>query len=71
MLCDSILTNDKLMYQYADFWIECFNLIRRVIGGVDYKGVREIMKVRMLVAHLQPKLQLECNKKKITCCATD
>lgn len=46
MLCDCILTNEKLIYQNADFWIESFYLIRRIIGGVDYKGVREIMKVR-------------------------
>lgn len=45
MLCDCILTSEKLVYENADYWIECFNLIRRIIGGVDYKGVREIMKV--------------------------
>lgn len=45
MLCDCILASDKLVYENADYWIECFNLIRRIIGGVDYKGVREIMKV--------------------------
>lgn len=45
MLCDCILTSEKLEYENADYWIECFNLIRRIIGGVDYKGVREIMKV--------------------------
>lgn len=45
MLCDCILASEKLVYENADYWIECFNLIRRIIGGVDYKGVREIMKV--------------------------
>lgn len=45
MLCDCILASDELVYKNADYWIECFNLIRRIIGGVDYKGVREIMKV--------------------------
>lgn len=45
MLCDCILTCERLTYQNAEFWVECFNLIRKVIGGVDYKGVREIMKV--------------------------
>lgn len=45
MLCDCILTSEKLVYKNSDYWIECFNLVRRVIGGVDYKGVREIMKV--------------------------
>ncbi|XP_041987313.1 mediator of RNA polymerase II transcription subunit 23 [Aricia agestis] len=44
MLCDCILTSEKLVYQNGDYWIESFHLIRRVIGGVDYKGVREIMK---------------------------
>ncbi|XP_050360927.1 mediator of RNA polymerase II transcription subunit 23 isoform X2 [Nymphalis io] len=44
MLCDCILTSEKLVYKNSDYWIECFNLIRRIIGGVDYKGVREIMK---------------------------
>ncbi|CAG9138091.1 unnamed protein product [Plutella xylostella] len=44
MLCDCILSNEKLEYQNADFWIQSFYLIRRVVGGVDYKGVREIMK---------------------------
>ncbi|OWR46814.1 mediator of RNA polymerase II transcription subunit 23 isoform X1 [Danaus plexippus] len=44
MLCDCILTSEKLVYKNSDYWIECFNLVRRVIGGVDYKGVREIMK---------------------------
>lgn len=49
MLCDCILTSEKLVYQNADYWIECFNLIRRIIGGVDYKGVREIMKVSIIL----------------------
>uniref|UniRef100_A0A1B6D9V1 Mediator of RNA polymerase II transcription subunit 23 n=1 Tax=Clastoptera arizonana TaxID=38151 RepID=A0A1B6D9V1_9HEMI len=44
MVCECILSCEKLQYQEADFWIECFHLIRKVIGGVDYKGVREIMK---------------------------
>lgn len=44
MVCECILACEKLVYKQGDFWIECFNLIRRIIGGVDYKGVREIMK---------------------------
>jgi mediator of RNA polymerase II transcription subunit 23 len=32
------------VYQNPNFWIECFQTIRKIIGGVDYKGVREIMK---------------------------
>nr|CAD7200499.1 unnamed protein product [Timema douglasi] len=44
MVCECILACEKLQYLQGDFWVECFNLIRRIIGGVDYKGVREIMK---------------------------
>ncbi|KAH0954985.1 hypothetical protein HN011_002731 [Eciton burchellii] len=44
LVCECILSCDKLQYQLADFWVECFVLIRHIIGGVDYKGVREIMK---------------------------
>lgn len=61
MLCDCILTSEKLVYQNADYWIECFNLVRRIIGGVDYKGVREIMKVSTLNFLLHSKLFLLMN----------
>jgi mediator of RNA polymerase II transcription subunit 23 len=44
-VCECILNCDKLQYQNEEFWIKCFTLIRHIIGGVDYKGVREIMKV--------------------------
>ncbi|KAH0534921.1 mediator of RNA polymerase II transcription subunit 23 [Cotesia glomerata] len=44
MVCESILCCDKLVYELQDFWVECFILIKKIIGGVDYKGVREVMK---------------------------
>ncbi|KAJ9591915.1 hypothetical protein L9F63_001517, partial [Diploptera punctata] len=44
MVCECILSCEKLHYQQEGFWVECFRLIRKIIGGVDYKGVREIMK---------------------------
>ncbi|XP_053676099.1 mediator of RNA polymerase II transcription subunit 23 [Anopheles nili] len=44
LLCDQLMGSDKLVYKNPCFWIEAFQLIRKVIGGVDYKGVREIMK---------------------------
>ncbi|XP_015604323.1 mediator of RNA polymerase II transcription subunit 23 isoform X1 [Cephus cinctus] len=44
LVCECILSCDKLQYQLEDFWVESFILIRHIIGGVDYKGVREIMK---------------------------
>ncbi|KPI96136.1 PREDICTED: mediator of RNA polymerase II transcription subunit 23 [Papilio xuthus] len=54
MVCDCILSSDNLNYQNADYWIQSLNLIRRIIGGVDYKGVREIMKGCREKAHSLP-----------------
>lgn len=44
IVCESVMNSDKLVYKNEQFWIGCFNLIFRIIGGVEYKGVREIMK---------------------------
>ncbi|XP_014210784.1 mediator of RNA polymerase II transcription subunit 23-like isoform X2 [Copidosoma floridanum] len=54
LVCDCILSCDKLQYQNEEFWIKCFTLIRRIIGGVDYKGVRQIMKACKEKAHSLP-----------------
>ncbi|XP_053964046.1 mediator of RNA polymerase II transcription subunit 23 [Anastrepha ludens] len=45
MLCDKILLCDRLVYENANFWVESFKIIKRVLSLVDYKGVREIMKM--------------------------
>uniref|UniRef100_A0A1I8MQB3 Mediator of RNA polymerase II transcription subunit 23 n=1 Tax=Musca domestica TaxID=7370 RepID=A0A1I8MQB3_MUSDO len=45
LLCEKILLCDKLNYENKLFWIESFQLIKKVIHHVDYKNVREIMKI--------------------------
>jgi mediator of RNA polymerase II transcription subunit 23 len=44
MVCEQILSSEKLDYKNELFFVESFNMIKKLIGGVDYKGVREIMK---------------------------
>ncbi len=44
-VCDAILNSDQLKPERVDFWVAAFSLVRRIVGGVDYKGVREIMKI--------------------------
>ena len=44
LVCESLLNCDKLSYNNSQHWIQSFKLVRRIVGGVDYKGVREIMK---------------------------
>lgn len=45
LLCETLISFDKLQYQNEDFWLESFKLLRKLIDSVEYKGVREIMKV--------------------------
>lgn len=44
VVCEQILCTEKLDFKHELFFVECFKLIKKLIGGVDYKGVREIMK---------------------------
>jgi len=43
-VCDLLLSCDNLTPSNGPFWLASFALVRRVVGGVDYKGVREIMR---------------------------
>ena len=43
-MCESLLNCEKLSHRNLTHWVQTFRLVRRVVGGVDYKGVREIMK---------------------------
>jgi hypothetical protein len=38
VVCEQILNCEKLEYKNVNFFIESFKLIRKLIGGVDYKG---------------------------------
>ena len=37
MICEALLLSDKLTWKLSEFWCQTFALIRRIIGGVDYK----------------------------------
>lgn len=49
VVCEQLLTSEKMDFKHELFFVESFKLIKRLIGGVDYKGVREIMKGEWLV----------------------
>jgi len=44
LVCESLLNCEKLVYTNCEHWVQSFALVRKIVGGVDYKGVREIMK---------------------------
>ena len=39
LVCEALLVNEKLTPQNSDQWCQTLKLIRRIIGGVDYKVV--------------------------------
>ena len=39
-VCDTIVNSDKLVYTNTDHWVQSFNLVRNIVGGVNYKGVK-------------------------------
>ncbi|KAL5016930.1 hypothetical protein ScPMuIL_006519 [Solemya velum] len=44
-ICEALLNYDKLSYKEASQWIETFQLIRKIVGGVDYKGCRDLLRI--------------------------
>lgn len=47
-VCETIITCDKLQCTNQSFWVESFKLLHKIVDLVEYKGVREIMKVRIM-----------------------
>lgn len=45
MVCESLINSDTLEWERTQLWALTFQLVRKIIGGVDYKGVRDLLKV--------------------------
>ncbi|KAI2652422.1 Mediator of RNA polymerase II transcription subunit 23 [Labeo rohita] len=44
MVCQALISSDSLEWERTQLWALTFKLIRKIIGGVDYKGVRDLLK---------------------------
>ncbi|KAM5229167.1 mediator of RNA polymerase II transcription subunit 23 isoform 7-T7 [Ctenodactylus gundi] len=44
MVCESLINSDTLEWERTQLWSLTFKLVRKIIGGVDYKGVRDLLK---------------------------
>ncbi|XP_004083784.2 mediator of RNA polymerase II transcription subunit 23 isoform X2 [Oryzias latipes] len=44
MVCVALISSDSLEWERTQLWALTFKLIRKIIGGVDYKGVRDLLK---------------------------
>lgn len=44
MVCESLINSDSLEWERTQLWALTFKLVRKIIGGVDYKGVRDLLK---------------------------
>lgn len=43
-----------MQYQNEAFWCNAFALIRKIISNVDYKGVRDLLKITLDKVHAIP-----------------
>uniref|UniRef100_M3ZY67 Mediator of RNA polymerase II transcription subunit 23 n=1 Tax=Xiphophorus maculatus TaxID=8083 RepID=M3ZY67_XIPMA len=44
MVCVALISSESLEWERTRLWALTFKLIRKIIGGVDYKGVRDLLK---------------------------
>ncbi|CAL4182869.1 unnamed protein product, partial [Meganyctiphanes norvegica] len=54
VVCTVLLADENLTPDNEVFWMSSFLLVKKIITGVDYKGVREIMKMCLERARLLP-----------------
>lgn len=47
VVCESLINSPKLIFSNQDFWLQSFKFLNKLIESVEYKGVREIMKVNL------------------------
>ncbi|ELT94621.1 hypothetical protein CAPTEDRAFT_178592 [Capitella teleta] len=53
-VCESLLNSKELSHKSPDKWNSTFRLIRKIIGGVDYKGCRDLLRVMLEKTHSIP-----------------
>ncbi|KAG5276965.1 hypothetical protein AALO_G00111930 [Alosa alosa] len=44
MVCQALINSESLEWERTQLWALTFRLFRKIIGGVDYKGVRDLLK---------------------------
>ncbi|XP_043923834.1 mediator of RNA polymerase II transcription subunit 23-like [Protopterus annectens] len=54
LVCESLVNSDSLEWERTQLWALTFRLVRKIIGGVDYKGVRDLLKVVLEKIHTVP-----------------
>nr|XP_037271337.1 mediator of RNA polymerase II transcription subunit 23-like [Rhipicephalus microplus] len=43
-VCDALLATDKFHYTAEEYWCQSLCLIQKIVAGIDYKGVRDLLK---------------------------
>ncbi|XP_078068990.1 mediator of RNA polymerase II transcription subunit 23 isoform X2 [Mustelus asterias] len=44
LVCETLINSENLEWERMQLWALTFKLVRKIIGGVDYKGVRDLLK---------------------------
>ncbi|KAH6922412.1 hypothetical protein HPB50_013525 [Hyalomma asiaticum] len=43
-VCDALLATDRFHYTSEEYWCRSLCLIQKIVAGIDYKGVRDLLK---------------------------
>ncbi|KAM7295580.1 mediator of RNA polymerase II transcription subunit 23 [Ixodes scapularis] len=44
-VCEALLASEKFHYTVEEYWCQSLSLIQKIVGGIEYKGVRDLLKV--------------------------
>lgn len=44
-VCDALLGSERFHYTHEEYWCQSLSLIQKIVAGIEYKGVRDLLKV--------------------------
>lgn len=53
-VCEALLSGDNIDYQNQNYWMRSFEYITEILPTIDYKGVRDILKMVLEIIYLMP-----------------
>lgn len=53
-VCEALLTVDNIDYQNQNYWMKSFNYITEILPTIDYKGVRDVLKMVLEIIYIMP-----------------
>lgn len=53
-VCEALLTIENLDYRNTNYWMRSFDYITEILPTIDYKGVRDVLKMVLEIIYIMP-----------------